>query len=100
MIDSYIQVLTFVFSFIYGILFFFLNEFVKYILVNKSIFTKFLINIIFVIDIVLLYVYIMFNINHGNYHIYYIIVLVLGWLSAKKIINKCKIIVKRLKHTK
>ena len=101
---SFIQILTFIFSFIYGIFFYLLARFNNFILKDKKNVTKFLITLVFIIDIVILYIYLMFKINHGYFHIYFLAILCLGFILMiimyPKIKNKCKICVKNIKRTK
>lgn len=101
---SYIQILTFIFSFFYGIFFYLLTRFNNYILNGKKSIVKMLITLVFIIDIVILYIYLMFRINHGYFHIYFLVTLCLGFIIMlilyPIIISKCKINVKKLKRSK
>lgn len=90
--DSYIQVVSFLLSFIHGAIFYLLTRFNNYILENKHKFFKFLVTLVFIVDIVILYVYLMYKINSGNFHIYFSIVVVLGFISMHKFYDKLKMI--------
>ena len=98
--NSYIQLISFFVSFIYGIFFYLLTRFNRYILVNKGWFLKFFITMIFIIDIVILYIYILYKINHGYFHLYFLITVIIGYLITYvfylKIKNICKIYVKKI----
>lgn len=102
--DSYTQLLSFIFSFCYGYLFYILTRFNHYILLNKNTVFKLFINMVFVIDIVILYIYEMFKINKGVIHIYFIIVLILGFIIGNFTYDKlkatCQVCVKKLKKLK
>lgn len=90
--NSFIQLESFIVSFIYGIIFCLLSIFNKYILINKNILINFIITLIFIIDIVLLYIFIMYKINNGIIHPFFIITVLLGFITCYKL--KCKIYVK------
>ncbi len=93
--DSYIQVISFLLSFMYGILFYLLTRFNNYILENKHKFFGFLVTLVFIVDIVILYVYLMYKINSGNFHIYFSIVVVLGFISMHKFYDRLKVFCKK-----
>ena len=84
--DVIIQILCLLISFIYG---FFINLFIVF---NKKIINKhnFLYEIIFrliiTLLVVLLYVIIIYKINKGIFHIYFIIMVFIGYIiSLKKV---------------
>ncbi len=97
---SYIQIISFLISFIYGIFFYLLSKFNYYILNNKSKIIRLIITTIFIIDIVILYIYIIYKINHGYFHLYFLITLIIGFSISNvyyyKIKDKCKIYVKKI----
>ena len=86
--NSYIQLVSLVVSFIYGFVFYILSRVNKYILSNKNNVIKLLVTIVFVIDMVFIYIFIMYKINFGVMHPYFIILLILGFVLS----IKCKII--------
>ena len=102
--DSLIQIQSFVFSFVYGYLFYILTRFNHYILLNKNTIFKLFINIVFVIDIVILYIYEMFKINKGIIHIYFVIVLIIGFIVGNITYDNvkaiCQVCVKKIKKLK
>lgn len=102
--SSYIQLVSLAFSFLYGAFFYLLARFNKYILINKNVFIKFIISFVFVIDAVILYIYLMFKINNGYFHGYFLFMILLGFATIYKLYyvieNWCKINVKKLKRTK
>ncbi len=82
-----LQIISLVYSFIYGIIFYFLvliNK--KYLYDNKY---AFLIDILFIIDNVLLYFIILRYINNGVFHIYFLVMLILGYILVYYIDKKC-----------
>ena len=97
--NSYIQVYLVFISFIFG--FYLLARFNMWIIHNLSTFLKYLITFIFVIDMVFIYIYIVFSINRGIFHFYYSLLIFLGYYIALKIypriLNKCQNILKKLK---
>ena len=99
--NSYIQVLSFTFSFSYGIFFYLASLFNKTILNKKSNIPQIFITLIFIIDIVILYIYLMYKINNGKFHIYFIISMILGYMfmmfNKDKLYHFCKKNVNKLK---
>ena len=90
--NSLVQVVSFLVSFVYGIVIYLLSRFNKYILINKKTFFKLIITLVFIIDMVILYIYILYRINHGYFHIY-----VVTNVFYKKIKKICKMFVKKKK---
>ncbi len=100
--DYKIQLISFLFSFLFGIFFYIVSK-LNYKLVWKySVVWRYLITLVFILDVALLYVLAMYHINYGVIHIYFILVLFLGFFLAdiyeKKLRKLCKIKVKKLKH--
>lgn len=99
--SSSIQVLSFVLSFFYGILFYLGAKFNNYITYNKNSIFKLIITSIFVLDFVILYVYLMYKINYGIIHPYFLITLILGFGVMSYFYKRiCKISVKLIKKLK
>ena len=95
--SSYLQVLSFLVSFLFGVFFYLLSRYNKYILKSKNVFIKYLVTLVFVIDMVILYVYFMYKINYGNIHKYFVLLVIIGYIFMHKFYNKCKHYVKRIK---
>lgn len=96
-----IQLISLLFSFIFGV-FFYLSSLLNYKLIKKHhIIVKYLITFVYIIDIALLYVLFMYKINYGIIHIYFIVLLFLGYyfgyFYTRKIRKFCKIKDKKLK---
>ena len=86
--NSYVQVISLLVSFIYGIVFYILSKFNKYIISNKNNIVKLLVTTVYVVDMVIIYIFIMYRINFGNIHPYFFISLILGFVLS----IKCKFI--------
>lgn len=94
--SSYIQVVSLLVSFLYGIIFYFFSSLNKTLLLDKSLPKQFIINLIFILDIVFIYIYIMYHLNQGLIHVYYIALVVLGFWFGYKYTKKCKYIVNKI----
>ena len=86
--NSYVQVISLLVSFIYVIVFYILSKFNKYIISKKNNIVKLLVTTVYVVDMVIIYIFIMYKINFGNIHPYFIISLILGFVLS----IKCKFI--------
>ena len=68
---------------------------------NTNVFLKYLISLFYVFDMALLYILLMYKINYGVIHIYFIGILligyILGFVYVKKLQKYCKIIKLKLK---
>ena len=99
--DSFLQIKTLMFSFFFGMLFYYLAKYNLYLTKNMKIVSKYFITFIFIIDSALLYMYLLFKINHGIYHIYFFLMFALGFwiicLLNKKIVKLCKQLRKKFK---
>lgn len=99
--NSYVQVISLVVSFIYGILFYTFTKFNYFIIENRGVLFKFIVTLVFIIDVVVLYIYLMYKLNNGYFHIYFIIMLVVGYgimvKSQSKLKNICQKCVKIIK---
>ena len=85
------QIYSFVFSFLYGIFFEILLSVNSKFVYSSNIFVKIISSILFVIFNTLLYFFVMFKINYGILHIYFLLCILLGYIFMcklkKKIIN-------------
>lgn len=90
--DSILQLKTLFFSFLFGMFFFYVTKYNYYITQNMKVISKYLITFIFVIDGALLYLYLLFKLNHGKVHIYYLLMFSLGYflmlIINRKLSNK------------
>lgn len=97
-----IQLITFIFSFLYGIIASFLFK-LNYKIVNnlKKVFNNIL-TIIFTLDVLIIYVILVYYLNNGYLHIYFIMTLLVGiyvGISCLKGVKLRKIHVKIRKRT-
>lgn len=98
--DNKLQILTFIFSFVYGFCFFYLEKLNNFLNKNIKKFTKYLNNTLFILNIVLTYVIINYKMNNGYFHIYFLITIVLGYFFANYIQKNVKIFIKKYKRKK
>lgn len=78
--DEIIQLLSFLFSFLFGFGFHIVTRWHFKISETYSISMKYLTTILFVINIVLLYVYLMYQLNDGIIHIYFLLFVLFGFV--------------------
>lgn len=99
--DSILQLKTLIFSFGFGCFFFLLAKYNMFLIKDMRLIKKYLITLILVVDSVLLYVYLMFKINHGQFHIYFFLSVGLGfWLMYGVYPKIKKLVYKYLKKLK
>ena len=85
MIELNIQLLSLFVSFLYGILFYVLLEINSRFLYSSSIVVRILCSFIFVLFNSLLYFIILFEINNGYVHFYFLLCLIGGYFLCKVI---------------
>lgn len=95
--DYKLQLLSFVVSFIFGIVFYLGNRLNSYLIKNEKEIFKYINTFLFIIDFVLLYIVLIYKVNQGIFHIYFIIIAVLGYILALSQFEKSKKYVKWLK---
>lgn len=95
--DYKLQLLSFVVSFIFGIVFYLGNRLNSYLIKNEKLIFKYINTFLFIIDFVLLYIVLIYKVNQGIFHIYFIIIAVLGYILALSQFEKSKKYVKWLK---
>ena len=98
--DSKLQIITFIFSFIYGFIYYYLVSLNKYLVRNNQRFIKYIDTSLLTLDCVLLYVVLNYKINNGYFHIYFIIILFLGFILANYTQNRVKSTIYKLKRSK
>lgn len=86
-----LQLWCFFFSFIYGIFFGLMSK-IHFLIIDKyNLIFKILISIMFIIDIVLGYIILMYHLNLGIFHLYFFFFILIGFLLSLKILQKkCK----------
>lgn len=83
-----IQLIALALSYLYGFVFYYLYKLNYQIIKNKKRFYQSLITILFMYNIVLLYIIMIFNINSGMFHPYFFIMITLGFYTNIKISKK------------
>jgi len=83
-----VQLQVLIFSFVYGVLFAYLLRLNYKFLFESKLFYKIIITVLFVFDNCLLYFLILRTINNGVFHIYFLILIVLGYLLGNYLIIK------------
>ena len=78
--NSYTQLFIIIISFIYGIGFYLLAKYNQWITKNLSTFLKYIVTFIFILDVVIIYIYIIYQINSGIFHIYFLLSMLLGYI--------------------
>ena len=86
--DAKTQIIVLLFSYLYGFLFYYLYL-LNYNIIKKyhSIYKSF-ITIMFMYNIVLIYLICLYKLNNGIFHIYFLIMLILGFITSYKLTNK------------
>ena len=85
---SKIQLITLGISFLYGFFFLYLYKINYRIIKEKKRFYQSLITILFMYNIVLIYIIIIFKVNNGIFHPYFFIMMILGFYLNTKLTKK------------
>lgn len=97
-----LQLLSFLVSFLFGIFFYFTSLLNHKIIKKHSIVLQYMITFIYILDISLLYILLMYKVNYGIIHVYFIGMLflgfVFGWFYCKHFRKFCKIKKNKLKE--
>ena len=83
-----VQLQALIVSFVYGVLFSYLLKIQYKFLFEGKLLYKILITVLFVFDNCLLYFLILKTINHAIFHIYFLFLLILGYLFGNYLIKK------------
>ena len=78
--SSYIQLICLIFSFLYGIVVNYLNKFNLLIIKNKNCFIKLIIISLYIFNITLFYTIILYKLNYGVLHHYFVLFILLGYI--------------------
>jgi len=101
--DAKTQIITLLFSFLYGFIFFYLEIFHNHIIKHKKRLYRSIITILFMCNIVLIYIILIFKLNNGNFHIYFILMIIIGFIISIKIYKnllnnvKCRQLIEKIK---
>ena len=86
--NAHLQLLSLGASFLYGFIFYYLIKLNYKLIKNQKKFYQSLITILFMYNVVLLYIIIIFKLNNGIFHPYFFIMITLGFLSNLKLTQK------------
>lgn len=89
--NNHIQLLSFFVSFLFGICFSFVSRFHYDMVFSLKKIPRYLLTFLFILDVSLFYILILYYINSGVVHIYFVIVTFLGYFLEKK----CNVYVKK-----
>ena len=93
--DSNLQLISFLVSFFYGILFYFLTELNFKLIKDLKLIIKHLLTFIYVLDMTIIYVIIFYKLNHGYFHIYFIMMVIIGFITGyflnSKLLSKIRV---------
>lgn len=89
--DELLQIYTLTFSFFYGIFFGLSSMWHFHISYNYKVVMRYLSSILFVIDIVLLYIFLMYRMNEGIFHLYFLSMVLVGFIVAFPLQNYVKL---------
>lgn len=101
--DAKTQIIVLTFSYLYGFILYYIIIFNNAIIKNKKRIYRSLIAILLMYNIVLIYIISLFKLNHGQFHIYFFLMIILGFWSnisfTKKLLNnvKCQRLVAKIK---
>lgn len=83
-----LQLLCFVVSFFYGIFIYLFYKFNLKFIKKANIISKVILHMLITFILVILYINIFYFLNKGIFHIYFIVILLIGFLVSKKKFSK------------
>ena len=93
--NAKLQLITFIISFIYGIIFSLLTIYNFKLIAKLKVIFKHLITFIYVLDMTIIYIIILYHLNKGYFHIYFIMTVFLGFVIGliiyKKLLSKISV---------
>ena len=93
--NAKLQLITFIISFIYGIIFSLLTIYNFNLIAKLKVIFKHLITFIYVLDMTIIYIIILYHLNKGYFHIYFIMTVFLGFVIGliiyKKLLSKINV---------
>lgn len=93
--SSYLQLLSFFVSLVFGILFYYVTIINFKIIESLKKYLKHIITFIYVLDVIVIYIIIFYKLNKGYFHIYFLLMVILGYfvgfLTNKKILSKINV---------
>ena len=88
--DYKIQLLSFLVSFLFGIFFSFTSRFHYNLVFSLKQILRYLLTFLYILDVALIYVLLLYYVNHGNIHLYFVIVTFLGYIVEPYLIMYVK----------
>lgn len=85
--NSNMQLLSFLVSFIFGIIFYFLTIINFKLIEHLKKYVQNILTFIYVLDMIIIYIIIFYNLNKGYFHIYFILMVFVGFFFGY-LINK------------
>ena len=83
-----IQIYSFLVSFIFGIVFYYLLDFFNKLICKLKIYLKIIFSFLFIITMTLLYFIIILYVNDGVIHIYFLLSILVGYILVSKFLNR------------
>lgn len=83
--DAKTQIIVLIFSYLYGFFVFYSSYINKRIIDKQNKIYRSLITILFMYNIVLIYIIMTYKINNGKFHPYFFIMIILGFYSSIKL---------------
>ena len=78
--NSYVQLISLLSSFLYGIILYYLNKLNNNIIKKKNLLIKLIISLLYLFNVSLLYVCFLYKLNNGVLHIYNILFMLTGYV--------------------
>ena len=78
--NSNIQIISFIVSFIYGVIFYFVTKINFYLIKDLKLYLKHILTFIYTLDMAIIYIIILYHLNRGYFHIYFIMLVFLGFI--------------------
>ena len=86
------QIISFIISFIYGLIFYFLTVLNFKLIEDLKVYLKHILTFIYTLDMTIIYIIILYKLNKGYFHIYFIMMVFLGfgisYIIHQKILSK------------
>lgn len=84
--DYRVQLFSFLVSFLFGIFFSFVSRFHYELVFSLKKVLRYVLTFLFILDLSLLYILLMYYVNHGNLHLYFIFLTFIGYFVEKPLI--------------
>ena len=101
--SSYLQLLTLFFNFFYGVLTAFNFKVINKLTQQETFIVSLLINLLIIVDFTVVYLVVIYKLNYGIFHFYYLIFIAIGmslFYFIQKRVNFLSIIRKLIDRTK